>query len=203
VPYASYVVVAAPDPGGSSVNGTTGAILVIGALVAIVISIAIFFGRGHRRQVSTQQALSDDVAIGLTFLAEQLAGIDASASVAASDAWNRLATARGVAANGDAIPVLRATRHTLLEGLAAAHVARTEAGLDPGPVPPSPSEVPTTEQAAEIVVDGLVASVWPMYRPGFVHHFPGGTIGRVAIPGGWYAEPFWERLLLSDADESR
>jgi hypothetical protein len=190
------VVAAAPDPGGSQISGTTGAVFVIGVLVALVLSIAIFFGRGRQQRVSRQKALGDDVAIGLRFLAEQLEGIEPAASQAAADAWNRLTAARAIVETGDSEGISRAARHALLEGLAAAYVARGDAGLEPGPVPPPPSDVPVVPSEQQVTVDGRISRVLPAYRPGFVHHFPGGRFGRVLLPGGWYAEPLWEGFLL-------
>lgn len=189
---------AAQDPGGTSIDGRTGAILVVGILVAVVVSIALFFGRVRRRRVSMQKALDDDVAIGLRYLDEQLDGLPVASSQAVLDASGRLAVARSALADDRSVPVLRAVRHTLLEGLAAAHFARAEAGLDPGPVPPPPSEAPMATAAADVTVDGRTWSVSPAYRPGFGHHFPGGRLSGVAVAGGWYAEPFWERLLTPD-----
>lgn len=194
---------AASDPGGAAVNGTTGAILLIGGMVAVLSSVAIFFGRGRRRQVSMQKSLVEDVRIGLDLLALQIEELSPTASAAAADAWDRLSAARRLAAESDAIPVLRAVRHTLLEGLAAAHAARTAAGLNAGPVPPPPSEIPTIDHPEQVTVGGHAWTAQPAYRPGFVHHFPGGKLDGVVVPGGWYAEPFWESLLLTPSDAVR
>ena len=191
----------APNPGGSSIDGRSGAILVIGALIALICAVALFFGRGRQRRMTVQRALADDVAIGLGYLAEQVEGLpegDAASNAASDEARERLSAARALAAESDAVAVLRAVRHTVLEGLAAAHAARAAAGLDAGPTPPPPSEVPITDQAADVTVDGLTWVVQPAYRPGFVHHFPGGKLAGVLVPGGWYSEPFWERLLTTD-----
>ena len=187
----------APNPGGSSIDGRSGAILVIGALIALICAVALFFGRGRQRRMTVQRALADDVAIGLAYLAEQVEGLP-EGDVASDEARERLSAARALAAESDAVAVLRAVRHTVLEGLAAAYAARTAAGLEAGPTPPPPSEVPTTEQAADVSVDGLSWVVQPAYQPGFVHHFPGGKLRGVLVPGGWYSEPFWERFLTTD-----
>ena len=36
----------------------------------------------------------------------------------------------------------------------------------------------------------------PRYEPGRPHYYEGGYYGGQAIPGGWYATPFWQTLLM-------
>ncbi|HVV30005.1 MAG TPA: hypothetical protein VHC41_03930, partial [Mycobacteriales bacterium] len=146
-------------------------------------------------------AFARDVAQGLALLAAQLDGVPAG--LARTDAQGRLARAKEIAATGRGVPVLRAARHTLLEGLAAAYDARSASGLPVGAPPPPPNDAPVTAEPVDVVVDGRTYRALPAYRPGSVHHFAGGDLAGVSVPGGWYETPFWEPLLVADTEKAQ
>lgn len=193
--------VVAAGTGGTAVGGSTGAVVIIALLVVALVSIVVFFGRGRAARTSIQQELAADVKIGFAYLARQLQDVPDAAGTALVEARERLASAQAVAAAGTTMPVLRAARHTLLEGASAAWEARRSAGLDPGPIPPPPSNAPVTPRMVTVEVAHRSWTAHPSYVPGAVHHFAGGPLNDDHIPGGWYAEPFWEPLLApADAD---
>jgi len=196
------------NPGGVSVGGVTGVVVVLGLAAATLLSLLLIFGvgRGRTRRLTTE--LAADVEHGLVLLAAQLEEVrapaaDSGGQLALHDAQERLAAARGLHAEAPArsLPVLRALRHMLLEGLAAAHEARRSAGLDPGPVPPPPTDAPLVGQASTVQVAGVSREAHPTYVPGAVHHFGGGRLAGLDVPGGWYAEAFWVPLLEQRSDQ--
>lgn len=194
---------AVQDPGGATLGSTTAYVLFLGVILAVVLSFLLLFGIGQRRDRRVRRALAADLDRGFALLTRQLADlpgatVPSDAGQAERDARDRLAVARETAARGQQLPVLRAVRHTLLEGLAAAHAARSEAGLEAGAVPPPPNDAPLTDTPVDVVLGGRTFTAWPAYRPGSVHHFAGGTLDGVAVPGGWYAEAFWTELLTSE-----
>lgn len=184
------------DPGGSSVGGGGVYVFAVGVIVAVLLSLLLFFGLGQLRDRRQRQDFARDLEQGFALLERQLDGLPSHGNSAAGDARGRLAAARELEEHGTNLPVLRAVRHTLLEGLAAAHFARGSAGLDAGAVPPPPNEAPLTDTAVTVELLGISYTALPHYAPGSVHHFAGGTLGGVEVPGGWYANPFWEAVLL-------
>jgi hypothetical protein len=213
------------NPGGVSVGGVTGVVIILGLAAATLLSVLLLFGLGRGRARRVTGELAADVERGLALLAEQLnelatepiagaqgagaqgagaqgagaagASAPAGAELARRDAQERLAAARELhgAGPGRNLPVLRAIRHILLEGLTAAHEARRLAGLDQGPMPPPPTDAPLVAALTPVEVAGLTWQANPGYVPGAVHHFGGGRLAGVDVPGGWYAQAFWVPLL--------
>jgi hypothetical protein len=192
----SPVLRADQDPGGSSVGGGGVYVFVVGVIVAVLLSLLLFFGLGQLRDRKARREFARDLEQGFALLERQLDGLASHGNRAADEARNRLTAARALMEHGAGLPVLRAVRHTLLEGLAAAHFARRAAGLDAGAVPPPPNEAPLTDSPVTVEVRGTAHTGLPHYAPGSVHHFPGGILDGVEVPGGWYADAFWEAVLL-------
>jgi hypothetical protein len=113
---------------------------------------------------------------------------------AMSDASERYTAAGSQLATADSVEDYAQARRTSLEGLYAAREARKELGIDPGPDLP-PIDEPRGDQLTEpqsVTVQGQSYQGYPGYTPGAPHYFGGGG----GIPGGWYAFPFWETLLI-------
>lgn len=190
---------AGQNPGGVSVSGALGVILLTGLVVGTGLVVLLVLGVGRIRQRRATAALAADIDRGIVLLADSLARAPREAGEPAcrarQDAADRLAAARALRAAAGTPPVLRAVRHTLLEGLAAAAEARRLGGADPGPVPPAPGRAPLVAEPVTVQVAGRAYTAYPGYRPGVAHHFPGGRLAGVQVPAGWYAEDFWARLL--------
>jgi hypothetical protein len=74
---------------------------------------------------------------------------------------------------------------------------RQRLGLDPGPDVPMPEgQGPQLTEPARVQVGEDAYDGSPRYEPGRPHYYEGGYYGGQAIPGGWYATPFWQTLLL-------
>jgi hypothetical protein len=122
---------------------------------------------------------------------------DARARQALADASERFTSAGSVLAGADAVETYGVARRTLLEGLHAARSAREELGIDPGPPLPAPDRS-AHERLSEprlVSVQGQQFQGYPNYSPGAPYYYGGGY----EVPGGWYAVPFWETLLLGGA----
>ena len=85
-------------------------------------------------------------------------------------------------------------RRTALEGLQAARTARKALGLDPGPdLPPiAPAYGEQLSKPQQVQIGDRTVQGYPEYTPGAPYYYGGGG----GYPGGWYAFPFWETLLL-------
>lgn len=125
-------------------------------------------------------------------------GDDDVARQALADAAERYNATGALMAKADTEGEWAAARRTAVEGLTAARVVRRRLGLDPGP------EIPVLQgQAPQLAVRQVVQvgeehyEGSPEYEPGRPHYFEGGYYGGGTIPGGWYATPFWQTLLLS------
>jgi hypothetical protein len=122
------------------------------------------------------------------------AGDDAVARQALADAAERYTATGSLLEHADTDGEYDAARRTALEGLYATRTARTALGLDPGPdlptVAPATGEQLTEER--EVEVGEKTYRGYPAYTPGAPYYYGGGG----GVPGGWYAFPFWETLLL-------
>ncbi len=125
-------------------------------------------------------------------------GDDDVARQALADAGERYNATGALMAKADTLGEYAAARRTAVEGIAAARVVRARLGLDPGPDVPLPPgagpqlDAPTRVRVGEEEYDGS-----PQYEPGRPHYYEGGWYGGQQVPGGWYATPFWQTLLLS------
>lgn len=125
-------------------------------------------------------------------------GDDAIARQALADAAERYNATGALMAKAGSLGEYAAARRTAVEGLTMARVVRERLGLDPGPevaLPPGEGpqlEGPTTVQVGEQEYEGS-----PRYEPGRPHYYEGGYYGTQHVPGGWYATPFWQTLILS------
>jgi uncharacterized membrane protein YgcG len=114
---------------------------------------------------------------------------------AMADASERYAAAGLQLDTADSVEKYAQARQTTLEGLYAARTARKALGLDEGP-PLPPASDPHGDQLSEpqeVTVQGKTFQGYPSYTPGSPYYYGGGY----GVPGGWYATPFWETLLLA------
>jgi hypothetical protein len=124
-------------------------------------------------------------------------GDDAVARQALADASERYTATGALLAKADTPGEFAAARRTAVEGITAARVVRERLGLDPGPdVPMPPSEGPQLTQESRVRIGEEEYDGSPTYRPGRPHYYEGGYYGGQPIPGGWYATPFWQTLLI-------
>ena len=124
-------------------------------------------------------------------------GDDPVARQALADASERYTATGALLAKADTPGEFAAARRTAVEGIAAARVVRERLGLDPGPdvaMPQGDGPQLTEDARVQIGEDEYEGS--PTYQPGRPHYYEGGYYGGRAIPGGWYATPFWQSLLL-------
>lgn len=124
-------------------------------------------------------------------------GDDDVARQALADAAERYTATGALMSKADTDGEWAAARRTAVEGLTAARVVRQRLGLDPGP------EIPMTRSGAPQLTERSVVHVGddryegsPQYEPGRPHYFEGGYYDGRPVPGGWYATPFWQTLLL-------
>ncbi len=124
-------------------------------------------------------------------------GDDAVARQALADASERYTATGALLAKADTPGEYAAARRTAVEGITAARVVRDRLGLDPGPDVPMPQgQGPQLQEAARVQVGEEEYDGSPRYEPGRPHYYEGGYYGGQAIPGGWYATPFWQTLLM-------
>ena len=126
------------------------------------------------------------------------AGDDKVAQQALTDAGERYNATGALMAKADTLGEFAAARRTAVEGLAATRLVRERIGLDPGPeVPLPPGSVPALQEPARVKVGEEEYDGAPQYSPERPHYFEGGYYGSQQVPGGWYASPFWQTLILS------
>lgn len=126
------------------------------------------------------------------------AGDDKVAQQALTDAGERYNATGALMAKADTLGEFAAARRTAVEGLAATRLVRERIGLDPGPeVPLPPGSVPALQEPARVKVGEQEYDGAPQYSPERPHYYEGGYYGSQQVPGGWYASPFWQTLILS------
>ena len=123
-------------------------------------------------------------------------GSDPVSRQALADASERLSTCSTLLDNAGSDAQLRTAWLAAVEGLTAARLVRTRAGLDPGPEIPLPPTGPQLQAPTRIDVDGRSHVGGPGYEPGRPHWFPGGSYSGRYVPGGWYDAPFWPSGLV-------
>ena len=127
-------------------------------------------------------------------------GDDPVARQALADASERYSTASTLLERASSDAQRRTAWLAVVEGLAAARVARQRLGLDLGPpIPALPGAGPQLTSHARVDVDGRSHVGAPSYEPGRPHYFPGGYHGDRHVPGGWYDLPFWPSGLVLGA----
>lgn len=125
-------------------------------------------------------------------------GDDAVARQALADAAERYNATGALMAKADTAGEWAAARRTAVEGITAARVVRQRLGLDPGPEVPVPAgSAPQLTEASRVQVGDDEYDGSPQYTPGRAHYFEGGYYGGQTVPGGWYATPFWQTLMIS------
>jgi len=199
----------APDGGGSTGGGSGGA---PAGLLPLLLVGGLGFGayaltRSRKRAKAGRQELEDlraDVESLYGRLGSDVGtlapGDDAIARQALADAAERYNATGALMAKADTPGEFAAARRTAAEGLVAARVVRSRLGLDPGPeVPLPPSEGPQLEVHSRVQVGDEEYEGSPQYEPGRPHYYEGGYYGDQRVPGGWYATPFWQTLLLTSA----
>jgi hypothetical protein len=183
------------DKKGSSHTGLIVLLVLVAAVLAAIGYVVSSRRRRQRRQLSDARA---QVVPYYERLANEVNTIDpkddATARQAMADAAERFNSAGSQLATADSAEKYEQARRTTLEGLYAARTARTAVGLDPGPpLPPvAPGGGEQLDRPREVTVQGQNFQGYPAYTPGAPYYF-GGAYG---IPGGWYAFPFWETLLV-------
>jgi hypothetical protein len=187
---------AAPQTGDDSGGGGLTVVWVI--VLLAVGGLALYLWSRRRRRL---RELSDARAAVLP-LYERLGaelnnlepGDDARARQALRDAAERYTAAGAQLATADSIAKYEYAGRTALEGLYAARAARQALGLDPGPPLPSMArpDAEHLDRPRQVTVGDQTYQGYPGYTPGAPYYFGGGY----GIPGGWYAFPFWETLLV-------
>jgi hypothetical protein len=121
-------------------------------------------------------------------------GDDPVARQALADASERYTATGSQLSQADTHQEYDVARRTALEGLQAARTARKALGLDPGPdLPPiAPAYGEQLSKPQQVQVGDRTVQGYPEYTPGAPYYYGGGA----GYPGGWYAFPFWETLLL-------
>jgi hypothetical protein len=166
------------------------------AVIALLLGGVSFYQRGQRRRRLAEARAN--VEPYYDRLAAELNSLDpkdnAVARQALSDASERFTSAGSQLQGADSVQRYLLARRTVLEGLYATSTARTALGLDPGPPLPPIYEGPEQQltESQTVTVRGQNYQGYPSYTPGAPYYFGGG----VGVPGGWYATPFWETLLL-------
>jgi hypothetical protein len=146
-------------------------------------------GRARRRRVAVRPARQRRAAAR--------PGDDAIARQALADAAERYNATGALMAKADTLGEFAAARRTAVEGLAA---ARWCAAARPRPRARGPAAARLRPAARGAdgragrrgAVRGLAA-----VRAGRPHYYEGGYYGSQHVPGGWYATPFWQTLLLT------
>jgi hypothetical protein len=124
-------------------------------------------------------------------------GDDPVARQALADAAERYNATGALLSSADTQGEFEAARRTVAEGIAAARLARERLGLDPGPeVPPPPAQGPQLSRREAVQVGDEEYEGSPSYAPGRQHYWGGGMLGGAMVPGGWYAVPFWQSMLV-------
>lgn len=124
-------------------------------------------------------------------------GDDPVARQALADAAERYNATGALLSSADTHGEFEAARRTVAEGIAATRLARQRLGLDPGPeVPPPPAQGPQLSRREAVRVGDEEYEGSPTYAPGRRHYWGGGMLGGAMVPGGWYAVPFWQSMLV-------
>ncbi len=201
---------AGTGPGSGSVTGTQpstghGGAVALGLLAVLGVGGGgLLYARSRSRRSREMQGSRADVESLYNRLGSDVAnlapGDDPVARQALADASERYTATGALLAQSDTAGEYAAARRTVAEGLAAARVARTRLGLDPGPdVPPPPGTGPQLQATQRVQVGDQEYDGSPSYAPGRQHYFGGGLLGGRMVPGGWYGVPFWETMLLGSA----
>jgi hypothetical protein len=185
----------------SSGGGHGGLILGVLALGALGGG-GLLYQRSRRRRLKDMEGLRADVESLYNRLGSDIStlpgGDDAVAKQALSDAAERYNATGALLATADTPGEFAAARRTAVEGLIATRTARTKLGLDPGPeIPLPPGEGPQLTSEQRVRVGDQEYDGSPTYQPGRGHYYGGGYYNGQVVPGGWYAFPFWETLLMT------
>lgn len=189
---------------GDTSSGGSGVLLPIVAVGALGGG-AFLYSRKRRRQKARTQELEGmraDVESLYNRLGSDVStipgGDDAVAKQALSDAAERYNATGALLSHADSPGEFAAARRTAVEGLVAARTARQKLGLDPGPeIPLPPAEGPQLTAEQKVRVGDQEYDGSPSYQPGRGHYFGGGYYQGQMVPGGWYAFPFWETMLMT------
>jgi len=195
------------DTNGSSGGGS-------GAGTALVVGAVALGGGGYllarsRRRRRRQAGVLSAARAEVTSLYQRLAndvstldpGDDPTAKQAMADASERYTATGAALASATTTGELAAARRSAIEGIQAARVVRKQKGLDPGPDPqPAPSaDAPQVQGQQVVQVGGQSYQGHGAYTPGAPNYFGGGMYNGGWVPGGWYATPFWQQLLITEA----
>jgi hypothetical protein len=188
--------------GDTSSGGGHGGLILAVLAVAALGGGGLLYQRSRRRRLKDMEGLRADVESLYNRLGSDIStlpgGDDAVAKQALSDAAERYNATGALLATADTPGEFAAARRTAVEGLIAARTARTKLGLDPGPeIPPPPGQGPQLTSEQRVRVGDQEYDGSPTYQPGRGHYYGGGYYNGQVVPGGWYAFPFWETLLMT------
>lgn len=196
-----------PGQGGGDSAGTTagggagGAVLGVLALAALAGG-GLFLRRSRTLRLRALEGQRADVESLYNRLGSDVSTLAANddplVRQALADAAERYNATGALLAQADTPGEYDAARRTAVEGLTAARTARAKLGLDPGPeIPPPPGSGPQLTAPQRVRVGDQEYDGSPSYEPGRGHYYGGGYHEGRPVPGGWYAVPFWETLLLT------
>jgi hypothetical protein len=188
--------------GGSSSSGGGHGGAILGVLaVGAAGGGALLYGRSRKRRQRELDGLRADVESLYNRLGSDVStlapGDDAVVKQALSDAAERYNATGALLATADTPGEFSAARRTAVEGLVAAQTARKKLGLDPGPEIPLPGSGPQLTAEQKVRVGDQEYDGSPTYAPGRGHYYGGGYYNGQVVPGGWYAFPFWETMLMT------
>jgi len=186
------------DTGGGGNGGTILGVLALAALGGG----GLLLRRNRQRRMRELEGQRADVESLYNRLGSDVSslpgGDDALVRQALSDAAERYNATGALLANADTPGEFAAARRTAVEGLIAARTAREKMGLDPGPeIPAPPGSGPQLTERQRVQVGDQEFEGSPDYEPGRGHYYGGGYHNGRAVPGGWYAFPFWETMLMT------
>ena len=187
---------------GDTEGGGHGGSIFLGLLAIGAVGGGGYLYSRKRRQQKDLEGLRADVESLYNRLGADVSnlpgGDDAIVKQALADAAERYNATGALLANADTPGEFAAARRTAVEGLVAARTAREKLGLDPGPeIPLPPTSGPLLTQEQKVRVGDQEFEGSPTYQPGRGHYYGGGYYNGQPVPGGWYAFPFWETLLIS------
>lgn len=191
---------AAGGSGDTGSGGSGGTILGVLALLGLGGGGALLYSRRRRRD-KDMEGMRADVESLYNRLGADVSGLhagdDAVARQALADAAERYNATGALLAHADTPGEFAAARRTAVEGLVAARTARGRLGLDPGPeIPLPPADGPVLSERQRVRVGDEEYEGSPSYEPGRGHYYGGGMLNGSMVPGGWYAFPFWQTMLM-------
>lgn len=182
------------DSRSSSGGGWVILVVIVGIGAVLMIAYLIYRRRTLAKDLATAK---EKVMPYYTRLAQEILGFDPQGNSTAlgslADASAKYSTAGDQVEAADTVADWAQARTTVLEGLVAMRQARTALGLPEGdPIPEIAPAIDHLTEPQEVSIQGTTVQGYPEYRPGASYYYGGGN----GIPGGWYATPFWQQMLI-------